>query len=124
MRILIADDGRDVADVVAFGARMTWPTCALTVAQSGSDALRRFGDESPDRVVLDVTMPPPDGFEVCRRPPPAPEAGRRRRAAALHPNAMGDRLSVCRAGLIAAMVTHTSADVVLHVLSPLVLEGV
>jgi DNA-binding response OmpR family regulator len=67
MRILIADDCRDVADVVAFGARMTWPTCAVTVAQSGSEALRRFGNESPDLVVLDVTMPPPDGFEICRR---------------------------------------------------------
>jgi DNA-binding response OmpR family regulator len=67
MRILIADDSRDVADVVAFGARMTWPTCAVTVAQSGSEALRRFGSESPDLVVLDVAMPPPDGFEVCRR---------------------------------------------------------
>jgi two-component system KDP operon response regulator KdpE len=67
MRILIADDSRDVAEVVAFGARMTWPSCAVTVAESGSEALRRFGDESPDLVVLDVAMPPPDGIEVCRR---------------------------------------------------------
>lgn len=67
MRILIVDDSRDVTDVVAFGARMTWPNCAVSVARSGSEALRRFGDESPDLVVLDVAMPPPDGFEVCRR---------------------------------------------------------
>ena len=67
MRILIADDSRDIADVVAFGARMTWPSCAVTVAASGSEALHKFGEESPDLVVLDVTMPPPDGFEVCQR---------------------------------------------------------
>ena len=67
MRILIADDSRDVAEVVAFGARMTWQSCAVTVAESGAEALRRFGEESPDLVVLDVAMPPPDGFEVCRR---------------------------------------------------------
>jgi DNA-binding response OmpR family regulator len=46
---------------------MTWPTCAVIVAQSGTEALHRFGNESPDLVVLDISMPPPDGFEVCRR---------------------------------------------------------
>ena len=67
MKLLIAEDASDVADVVAFGARMNWPDCQVIVASSGVEALRRFEEERPDLVVLDVSMPPPDGFEVCRR---------------------------------------------------------
>jgi two-component system, OmpR family, KDP operon response regulator KdpE len=67
LKLLIAEDADDVAEVVAFGARMTWPDCQVTVASSGSAALEQFTADPPDLVVLDVTMPPPDGFEVCRR---------------------------------------------------------
>ena len=67
LRLLIADDDPDIADVVAFGARMTWPDCQVTIARDGGQALAQFAAEPPDLVVLDVGMPPPDGFEVCRR---------------------------------------------------------
>ena len=67
MHVLIAEDARDVAEVVAFGARMTWPGCEVTIAETGAEALRRFEERPVDLVVLDVSMPPPDGFEVCRR---------------------------------------------------------
>ena len=67
MKLLIAEDASDVAEVVAFGARMNWPDCRVIVASSGVEALRRFEEERVDLVVLDVSMPPPDGFEVCRR---------------------------------------------------------
>ncbi|MDP9486901.1 MAG: response regulator transcription factor [Actinomycetota bacterium] len=67
LKLLIAEDARDVADVVAFGARMNWPDCQVTIAADGEEALGRFEEEHPDLVVLDVSMPPPDGFEVCRR---------------------------------------------------------
>jgi DNA-binding response OmpR family regulator len=67
LKLLIAEDARDVAEVVAFGARMTWPDCQVTIATSGEEALRRFFEELPDLVVLDVALPPPNGFEICRR---------------------------------------------------------
>ncbi|MDP8952381.1 MAG: response regulator transcription factor [Actinomycetota bacterium] len=67
LKLLIAEDARDVAEVVAFGARMVWPSCQVTIAADGEEALRRFEEEHPDLVVLDVSMPPPDGLEVCRR---------------------------------------------------------
>ena len=67
LKLLIAEDARDVAEVVAFAARMTWPGCRVTIAANGREALARFAEEQPDLVVLDVAMPPPDGFEVCRR---------------------------------------------------------
>jgi DNA-binding response OmpR family regulator len=67
LKILIAEDAADVAEVVAFGAQMTWPDCQIYIATSGAEALRCFEAQQPDLVVLDVTMPPPGGFEVCRR---------------------------------------------------------
>jgi len=67
LSVLIADDAPDVAEVVAFGARMTWPGCRVTIAASGEEALAAFAAGAPDLVILDVAMPPPDGFEVCRR---------------------------------------------------------
>jgi DNA-binding response OmpR family regulator len=67
LKLLIAEDVRDVAEVIAFGARMTWPDCRVTIAANGAEALQRFAAEGADLVVLDVSMPPPDGFEVCRR---------------------------------------------------------
>ncbi len=67
LKLLVAEDARDVAEVVTFGARMTWPGCQVTIARSGEEALRCFTEEPPDLVVLDVSMPPPDGIEVCRR---------------------------------------------------------
>ena len=36
-------------------------------ARDGAEALRRFGAEAPDLVVLDIGMPEMDGLEVCRR---------------------------------------------------------
>src|SRR5215469_15172870 len=67
LKLLVADDARDVADIVTFGARMVWPDCDVTVASDGATALAAFAAEHPDLVVLDIAMPQPDGFEVCRR---------------------------------------------------------
>lgn len=66
MKILVADDARDIADVIGFGARMTWPSCAVLIAEDGQQALNLFAEHPLDLVVLDLSMPPPDGFEVCR----------------------------------------------------------
>ena len=67
LRLLVVDDETDITDVIAFGARMVWPDCVVDTATSGTEALRRVIERPPDLVVLDVGLPPPDGFEVCRR---------------------------------------------------------
>jgi len=67
LKLLIAEDSRDVAEVIAFGARMGWPGCEVVIAGSGEEALDRFREDPTDLVILDVAMPPPDGFDVCRR---------------------------------------------------------
>src|SRR3954447_15873020 len=67
LTLLIAEDDRDLAEVIAYGARQAWPDCRVIIAADGREALARFAAERPDLVVLDVAMPPPDGVEVCRR---------------------------------------------------------
>jgi two-component system KDP operon response regulator KdpE len=67
LKLLIAEDARDLAELVAFGLRMNWPDCAVTIAADGREALERFTEETPDLVILDVAIPPPNGFEVCQR---------------------------------------------------------
>jgi DNA-binding response OmpR family regulator len=65
--MLITEDARDVANVIAFGARMTWPGCQVTIAENGNEALQVFTKQGADLVILDISIPPPDGFEVCRQ---------------------------------------------------------
>ena len=65
--MLIAEDERGIATTVAYAVRMLWPGCQVDLAADGAEALRRFAAEPPDLVILDVAMPPPDGFAVCRR---------------------------------------------------------
>jgi DNA-binding response OmpR family regulator len=67
LRLLIADDSPDIAEVVTFGTRMAWPDCQVSVASSGAEALELFAAEPADLIILDVAMPTPDGFEVCQR---------------------------------------------------------
>lgn len=64
--VLIAEDAEDVADILSFSVRMTWPGCQVVIAGTGAEAIERFDEDVPDLVILDVAMPPPNGFEVCR----------------------------------------------------------
>jgi two-component system chemotaxis response regulator CheB len=61
-----------VDDSAAFRRRVTRhldEDCAIAVvgqADNGADALREIDRLRPDVVLLDLYMPPPDGFEVLR----------------------------------------------------------
>ncbi len=67
LKLLVVDDAPDIVRVVVAAARMAWPSCRVITAASGSEALQLFSEDPPDLVVLDVSMPPPDGFSVCRQ---------------------------------------------------------
>ena len=67
LKLLIAEDAPEIARAIAYGARLSWPDCRVTIASDGAEALRRFEEVAPDLIILDVQMPPPNGFEVCRR---------------------------------------------------------
>lgn len=65
-KILIADDNKQIADVLAkFVAK---EGMEAIVASDGEMALQLFAKHAPDivMVLLDVMMPKKDGFEVCK----------------------------------------------------------
>jgi len=65
MKVLIVDDDRALADVVAFTLRREG--FQIVQAYDGEAALQRWNEELPDLVVLDVNLPRLDGFAVCQR---------------------------------------------------------
>jgi len=65
MRILLVEDDSRIARFVAKGLREQ--AYAVDVVANGEGALEQVSVNTYDLVILDVMIPPPDGFEVCRR---------------------------------------------------------
>lgn len=65
MKILIVDDDRVLADLVAFTLRREG--FEIIQAHDGEAAWRRWTEEQPDLLVLDVNLPRLDGFTLCQR---------------------------------------------------------
>ena len=65
LRVLVVDDDRDMADVVA--GFLSTRGCAARVAYDGPSALAAAPEFCPDVVLLDIDMPGMDGYEVARR---------------------------------------------------------
>lgn len=63
MKVLIADDDRDLLDLIAF--TLTQAGFMVVRAIDGQVAAYAFENEQPDVVVLDVNMPHVNGFQVC-----------------------------------------------------------
>ena len=63
LRILVVDD--DPAMVGALSALVGTEGHQVITAYDGLTAVRRFREESPDLVLLDLAMPGPDGFTVA-----------------------------------------------------------
>lgn len=66
-KLLLVEDDADLVTLVRLNLRTSWPDCQITVAGDGQSALQAFAAEAPDAIILDAMLPPPDGFEVCRR---------------------------------------------------------
>ena len=65
LRILVVDD--DPAMVGAITALVGVEGHQVVTAYDGLTAIRRFDEEQPDIVLLDLAMPGPDGFSVAGR---------------------------------------------------------
>jgi len=65
MRILIADDDRELVDMLTYWLRAHGHQ--VFVAFDGEQTMKRWREQAPDLVLLDIQMPKYDGFEVVRR---------------------------------------------------------
>jgi DNA-binding response OmpR family regulator len=63
--ILLVDDEEAIQKLLTFPLERDG--YRVVQARDGEEALRRFGDEEVDLVVLDVMLPKLDGLEVCKR---------------------------------------------------------
>lgn len=65
VKILVIDDDPILSELVSYILKAEGFT--PIVANDGQEGIAKFQAEKPDLVVLDVTMPKMDGFEVCQR---------------------------------------------------------
>jgi len=65
MKILVADDDRELLDLLGFALQRAG--FEIVQASDGEQALARFQEHLPSLVLLDAAMPKLDGLEVCRR---------------------------------------------------------
>jgi len=63
MKMLIADDDRDLRELIGF--TLTQAGYLVLKTGDGPSAVQTFENESPDLVVLDINMPGMSGFQVC-----------------------------------------------------------
>jgi len=65
MRVLLVEDDPRIARFVAKGLREQ--AYAVDLAETGEQALYQAAINSYDIIVLDVMIPAPDGFAVCKQ---------------------------------------------------------
>ena len=65
-RILIAEDERDIRELVAISLRGLGGF-DVTQAANGIEAVERARAERPDLILMDVRMPKMTGYEACRQ---------------------------------------------------------
>jgi DNA-binding response OmpR family regulator len=68
MKVLVVDDDRVVADLIAFTVRRAGYEAVL--ANDAASTLRRWQEDQPDLIVLDINLPGTsqlkDGFAICK----------------------------------------------------------
>jgi DNA-binding response OmpR family regulator len=65
MKILVADDDRDLLGLIAFA--LTQAGFLVEQATDGGQALKLFESAAPELVLLDINMPVMNGFQVCEK---------------------------------------------------------
>ena len=63
-KILIAEDERDIRDLVAFTLRFAGHE--VLVATNGEEAVSMAPQVNPDLILMDVRMPRMTGYEACK----------------------------------------------------------
>jgi type IV pilus assembly protein PilB len=66
-KALVVDDNSDIRNIVRAVLQSANLGLQVVTAQDGIEAVELASQERPDIVILDISMPDMDGFEVCRR---------------------------------------------------------
>ena len=64
-KILIAEDERDIRDLITFTLRFAGHD--VVAAANGEEAVEKALKEKPDLVLMDVRMPRMTGYEACKK---------------------------------------------------------
>jgi DNA-binding response OmpR family regulator len=64
-KILIAEDERDIRDLVSF--TLQFAGYQVVAAADGQEAVELAIREQPDMILMDVRMPRLSGYEACKR---------------------------------------------------------
>jgi CheY-like chemotaxis protein len=64
-KILIAEDERDIRDLIAF--TLKFAGYDIVTANNGEEAVQLTKKELPDLVITDVRMPKMTGYEACKQ---------------------------------------------------------
>jgi excisionase family DNA binding protein len=67
IRLLIVDDERPVLDGLKRAFKAFGDQVDVTITTSGVEALLLVSEQKPHSMLVDLSMPDLDGFEVCRR---------------------------------------------------------
>ena len=70
-KILIAEDERDIRELVNFSLQFGGFTVVQAV--NGAEAVEQAQKELPDLILMDVRMPKMTGYEACRQVKATPE---------------------------------------------------
>ncbi len=70
-KILIAEDERDIRELVSFSLQFGGFT--VVQAANGAEAVEQALKELPDLILMDVRMPKMTGYEACRQMKTIPE---------------------------------------------------
>ena len=66
MKVLVIDDDPHVRDALDVGIQLQWQDAHVICAENGEVGIDRFFSEEPDIVLIDVSMPRMNGYEVLQ----------------------------------------------------------
>lgn len=66
MKILIIDDDRQMIDALSVAIPLQWQGVEIVTALDGEEGVDAFFEHEPDLVLLDVSLPRQNGFEVLQ----------------------------------------------------------
>ncbi|MBN2853551.1 MAG: response regulator transcription factor [Clostridia bacterium] len=64
-KILVVDDDRNICELIKL--YLIKEGYQVFLSHDGLDGIKKYGEISPDLIILDIMLPGADGWEVCRK---------------------------------------------------------